>query len=97
MSRIKLLKDVVDDIRALSESLGTLAGSMETSERQLSQEEEKAALTLSDVRAVLAKKSQEGFTKEIKALIRKYGAEKLSTVEPQHYEVLLKEVEELKK
>jgi len=59
------------------------------------QEETKPALTLSDVRAVLAKKSQAGFTKEIKALIHKYGAEKLSAVDPKHYEALLKEVEEL--
>ena len=96
MSRIKLLKDVVDDIRALSESLGTLADDLETSEpKVLKQEETKPALTLSDVRAVLAKKSQAGFTKEIKALIHKYGAEKLSAVDPKHYEALLKEVEEL--
>ena len=96
MSRIKLLKDVVDDIRALSESLGTLADDLETSEpKVLKQEETKPALTLSDVRAVLAKKSQAGFTKEIKVLIHKYGAEKLSAVDPKHYEALLKEVEEL--
>ena len=96
MSRIKLLKDVVDDIRALSESLGTLADTLETSEPKVpKQEETKPALTLSDVRAVLAKKSQAGFTKEIKALIHKYGAEKLSAVDPKHYEALLKEVEEL--
>jgi hypothetical protein len=43
------------------------------------------------------RKSQAGFTKEIKALIEKYGAEKLSAVEPKHYEALLKEVEGLKK
>lgn len=35
MSRIKLLKDVVDDIRALSESLGTLADALETNEPQV--------------------------------------------------------------
>jgi hypothetical protein len=96
MSRIKLLKDVVDDIRALSESLVTLADALETSEPKVpKQEETKPALTLSDVRAVLAKKSQAGFTKEIKVLIHKYGAEKLSAVDPKHYEALLKEVEEL--
>ena len=96
MSRIKLLKDVVDDIRTLSESLGVLADALETSEPQTPKQEEiKPVFTLSDVRAVLAKKSQAGFTKEIKALIQKYGAEKLSAIEPEHYEALLKEVEEL--
>jgi len=43
------------------------------------------------------KSRRKGFTKEIKALIEKFGAEKLSAVEPMHYEALLKEVEGLKK
>lgn len=95
MSRIKLLKDVVDDLQALVNSLGTLATAIESGEQQepVSAEAEAPALTLSDVRAVLAGKSQAGFTKEIKALIEKYGAEKLSDVNPEHYEALLQEVE----
>jgi hypothetical protein len=98
MSKAKLLKDVIDDIRDLSESLSAFAGALETSEPQkTSKQEAKPVLTLSDVRAVLAKKSQAGFTKEIKALIQKYDAEKLSAVDPKHYEALLKDVEELKK
>ena len=94
MSRIKLLKDVVDDLQALVNSLGTLATAIESGEQQepVSAEAEAPALTLSDVRAVLAGKSQ-AFTKEIKALINKYGAEKLSDVNPEHYEALLQEVE----
>jgi hypothetical protein len=47
------------------------------------------------VRGVLAKKSQAGLTKGIKALIQKYGAERLSDVKPEDYEALLKDVEEL--
>lgn len=95
MSRIKILKDVVDDLQALANSLGTLATAIESGEQQepVSAEPEAPALTLSDVRAVLARKSQAGFTKEIKALIGKYGAEKLSDVNPDRYEALLQEVE----
>jgi Zn-dependent M32 family carboxypeptidase len=91
MSRIKLLRDIVDDMHALANSLSTLASALE------SDKPAKTELSLSDVRAVLAKKSQAGFTREIKVLIEKYGAEKLSAVEPKHYEALLKEVEGLKK
>ena len=97
MSRIKLLKDIVDDMHALADSLGTLASALESDKSAAPEQPVKPELSLSDVRAVLAKKSQAGFTKEIKALIEKYGAEKLSAVEPMHYEALLKEVEGLKK
>ena len=96
MSRIKLLKDVIDDMHALADSLNTLATAIESDESQAStQEPEAPALTLSDVRAILARKSQAGFTKQIKALIEKYGAVKLSDVNPEHYENLLRDVEDL--
>ena len=90
-----LLQNVIDDLQALTNSLSTLATAIENGEQQepASVEPEAPALTLSDVRAVLARKSQAGFTKEIKALIEKYGAEKLSDVNPEHYEALLQEVE----
>ena len=47
------------------------------------------------VRAVLAEKSRAGHTAAIRELLRKYGAEKLSLLDPQHYEALLKDVEGL--
>ena len=58
-------------------------------------EEAKPALTLEEVRTVLAEKSRNGFTAEIKELLKKYGASKLSEVDPKNYEALLKDTEEL--
>ena len=55
----------------------------------------KPALTLEEVRAVLADKSRTGHTAEIRELLKKYGASKLSLVDPKHYEALLREVEVL--
>ena len=55
----------------------------------------KSALTLEEVRAVLADKSRAGHTAEIRELLKKYGASKLSLVDPKHYEALLREVEVL--
>lgn len=57
--------------------------------------EPKPAPTLEQVRAVLAEKSRAGHTAAIRELLQKYGASKLSLVDPQHYEVLLKDVEGL--
>lgn len=50
------------------------------------------ALSLTDVRAVLADKSRNGYTSDVKALLIKYGAEKLSDINPADYEALLAEV-----
>ena len=40
------------------------------------------------VRKMLAKKSAEGYTDQVKALLHKFGAEKLSDVDPKDYEDL---------
>ena len=52
-------------------------------------------LTLEQVRAVLADKSRMGFTAEIRALLQKYGAAKLSGIDPVHYKALVAEAEVL--
>ena len=52
----------------------------------------KTVLTLEQVRAVLADKSRKGFTAQIRSLLQKYGAVKLSGIDPAYYEALLAEV-----
>lgn len=53
------------------------------------------ALTLEQVRAVLADKSRMGFTAEIRDLLQKHGAPKLSGIDPARYKALLADVEVL--
>ena len=52
-------------------------------------------LTLEAVRAVLANKSRAGYTAQIRSLLQKYGADKLSGVDPTNYKTLLEDVEGL--
>ena len=53
------------------------------------------SLTIEDVRRVLAQKSREGFTAEIRTLLEKNGADRLSNIAPEHYAALLKEAERI--
>ena len=53
-------------------------------------------LTLEAVRSVLANKSRAGHTAQIRTLLQKYGAEKLSAVDPASYKALLADAEGLK-
>jgi len=52
-------------------------------------------LTLEQVRAVLADKSRDGYTADVRALLEKYGAAKLSEINPSEYAALLAEAEVL--
>lgn len=54
---------------------------------------ERKALSFEEVRKAAADKSRQGFTAEVKALIEKYGAEKLSSVKPEDYEAFMKKLE----
>lgn len=122
MSRMKLLLDVVSDLRSLADSLQAVAdaavqgGPEQPGQRPEEQpvqepEKKKAAegteppaeapaseakpLTLEQVRAVLAEKSRAGHTAEVKALLLKHGADKLSEVDPAEYPALLADAEVL--
>ena len=57
--------------------------------------EPEPVITLDQVRGVLADKSRLGHTQEVKALLTKYGAAKLSQVDPANYAALLADAEEL--
>ena len=54
-----------------------------------------APVTIEQIRAILAEKSQAGKQPQVKALITKYGAKKLTDINAAHYAELLKEAEVL--
>ena len=56
---------------------------------------ESKKIGIETVRAVLAEKSREGKTRDVKALLMKYDAGKLSGVKPEDYAALLAEAEVL--
>ena len=102
MSKSKLLLAVAEDLRSLADSVQAVADTMLLNEPTVDAKPKVPApvpqkeLTLEEVRAVLGEKSRAGFTAEIQALLKKYGAPKLSGIDPRHYEALLKDVEVLK-
>ena len=55
----------------------------------------KPAMKLEEVRAVLAEKSRNGYTAQIHSLLKKYGADRLSQLDPTKYTALLADAEVL--
>ena len=101
MSKIQLLLDVVNDLRSLADSVQAVADVMSQSEQHEKVSEpipapaEKRKVSLEEVRSVLAEKSHDGYTAEVRSLLQKYGAEKLSAVDPEKYAALLADAEVL--
>lgn len=54
------------------------------------------SITIKQVRAVMAEKSQAGLTSKVKELLEKYGANKLSAINPDDYAALMDEAAQLK-
>lgn len=126
MGKVKLLLDVIGDLRSLADSLQAVADAVADSDaaeaemtvtkepekagrsgkaaakntakkdaKAAKQEPEEKPLTLEEVRAVLAEKSRSGHTEEVRALLNKHGADKLSEIDPAEYPALLAEAEVL--
>lgn len=100
MSRIKLLLDVVEDLRSLADSLQAVATAFVENEPKESAAVEETTpqpptISLETLRARLGKISRAGYTAAVHDLIQKYGATHLSKVDPKDYDSLLKEAEAL--
>ena len=61
----------------------------------VAQEQQEQPATLEGIRALMVQKTQEGKSKEIKELLQKYGAAKLSAVKPEDYPALMQEAQVL--
>lgn len=93
------IRNLADSLQVVADVLNDIKGA-KTSKQPASQISEKAsnskkekAYTLEDVRGVLAKKSQKGFTAEVKSLITKFGGNRLSDIDSDKYEEIIKEAE----
>lgn len=98
MSKMKLALDVVEDLRSLADSIETLSNAVEgkqSSEVAQPAKEEKPKITFQDLRAVLAVLTRDGKQKQVKELIEKHGAKKLSEVPEEAYQELLEEARKI--
>lgn len=94
----KLLQKVADDLRTLADSVQAVcAVYADSPQKQLKEPPTKIKQTipLEKVRSVLAEKSRDGFTAEVREIIQSFGAERLSEINPTQYEAVLKKAEVL--
>ena len=87
---------VAQGMKEMAEAEGAVkvseAGKKEAKQKQDSVEE---AVTVEEVRAVLAEKSRDGKTQEVRKLLNEFGADKLSAIPDDKLSDLLKKAEVL--
>ena len=100
MGKFSELDLAIKDLRSAAATINEVANTLAEMFSNGSADEAPAAttpaepqLTLEQVRAVLADKSRMGFTAEIRALLQKYGAAKLSGIDPVNYKALVADAE----
>lgn len=119
MSRIKLVLEVVENMRSLASSIEYLVQAMEGNKHAIEPNEKaqpvkaegkagspevpvteaapkKTITTLEEVRALMAAKNREGHREAVKAILNKYGAQKLTSLDPSYYKQVMQEVGDLK-
>lgn len=101
MSKMAEMHETIEELRNAAASINAAAdwllsqfsGETDATGEATAEPEPKPVLKLEDVRSVLAGKSRAGHTAEVRALLQKYGASKLSEIDPAKYEALLKDAE----
>ncbi len=91
---------VAEGLRGLAKAEGgtkdkTVKAQKQAQPESVAEVQQEQPATLEGIRALMAQKTQEGKSKEIKELLQKYGAVKLSAVKPEDYPALMQEAQVL--
>ena len=99
MSKMSEMATTIEDLRKCAATINEVANwlvetfSSDEPAGEVSSVE--PVLKVEDVRAVLAEKSRKGYTAQIRSLLLKYGADKLSQIDPSNFKALLADAEVL--
>lgn len=106
MDKIKLILDlaqkllkVVSDLRALADSMQAVCDTLTevlSEEKKTVEPQQKLEIQLEKVRGVLAEKSRAGFTEDVREIIKRHGADRLSGIASEEYRAVIEEAEALK-
>ena len=86
------MSDIMSKLRDAARLINEVADELATQQEE-TPSVDKPQISFTDVRAVLAQKAAAGFKGEVKALIGKFNAEKLSDIRQEDYGELMKEAE----
>lgn len=91
----RTMQQIADEIRAHGHNLIKIADQMAAKAESESPPEPEPEISFTDLRGRLADKSRAGYTEQIRQIILKHGAEKLSELDKSEYAAVLAETEAL--
>ena len=94
----QLLLKTADSLSGLADSVRALCASLADSPQEEPKSQpvkKKQTVPLEKIRGILAEKSRDGYTAQVRAIIQSFGAERLSEIDPSQYEAVLKKAEVL--
>lgn len=100
MNKTKIIQEIIVHLKGITDSLEALTEASEThqtepevkAEEKVAEEKKPKKPTLEEVREAMAEKSKAGHREEVKAILLKYDAKKLTSLDEKHYADVLKEV-----
>ena len=96
MINMNELEQMLTELKKNAEQVLSLAASIEEGLKDKTEEPApETAISLTEVKTLLMEKARSGLNEEVQTLIKSYGVEKLSAVNPSDYADLMKKAEEL--
>lgn len=90
---VKVLLKTADVLSALADCVRALCLALADDRQETVQKVPE--IPLERVRGLLAEKSRNGYTTEVRSIIKSFGAERLSEIDPSDYEAVLMKAEAL--
>ena len=88
---VKILLKTADVLTALADCVRALCLALADNRQETVQKV--SDIPLEKVRGLLADKSRDGYTAEVRSIIKSFGAERLSEIDPADYEAVLMKAE----
>ncbi len=95
LDKKEVLQSAISNLKSITNSLETLLEEPVEPAKAEETSTDSKPITLEAVRAVLTELSRAGRTAEVRGLLIKHGAEKLSEIDPQKYPALFADAQEL--
>lgn len=86
----------IDNSLVVEETIQATDNSVSVEDTSTASEQAENQPTLEEVRALLAEKNRDGHREKIKDILTKYGATKLTSLDPVHYNKVMQEAGEIK-
>lgn len=84
--------DTISKLRDAARLIASVADELATRQEAVKKDEE-PEIDFTDLRALLASKAEKGFINEVRELLGKHNAAKLSDIPKEEYETLMREAE----